>query len=405
MSLSIKDYTGPKLPQYIEGVLQAGEMRGVDAIGDKFYVVEADGELTIKTNNGSKNQFKPRQGESADDNALYERIEIYNDTADAITYRVFYGFGNFLDGRAEIVGTVEVDSSVLPAGASTAAKQDALFAAVSTAAKQDTGNASLASVDGKLPALAGGKVPVVDAVADASLASIDGKLPALSGGKVPVIQATEQTEDAASAGGEKGQVPLFVRRDDVTDQTTAAGDFSIPTVDRFGATVVRDQQRIKRTYSAAFQIVPAANPTDVVEILGAANRLVEITKIIIGGVQTTAGQMLVDLIKRSAANTTGTSTNATKVPHDATDAAASATIKKYTVNPGGLGAAVGSVRSARLPIGKATDLIAPSEINFAERGKPVTLNAATESLCLNLGGVTLTGGTLDVSIEWTETTV
>ena len=78
-----------------------------------------------------------------------------------------------------------------------------LPATAATAAKQDTGNASLASIDGKLPALSGGRVPIdgsgvtqpVSATAlplpsgaatEATLASVDGKLPALSGGRVPV---------------------------------------------------------------------------------------------------------------------------------------------------------------------------------------------------------------------------
>ncbi len=46
---------------------------------------------------------------------------------------------------------VNADSSALPMGAA-------------TSAKQDTGNTSLSSIDGKLPALVGGKVPV-DALA------------------------------------------------------------------------------------------------------------------------------------------------------------------------------------------------------------------------------------------------
>lgn len=45
------------------------------------------------------------------------------------------------------VQTVSVDSLPLPTGAS-------------TAARQDTGNTALTSIDGKLPALSGGRVPV-----------------------------------------------------------------------------------------------------------------------------------------------------------------------------------------------------------------------------------------------------
>lgn len=51
-------------------------------------------------------------------------------------------------GTAAVSGTVAVSASALPTGAS-------------TSARQDTEIASLASIDGKLPALSGGRVPVV----------------------------------------------------------------------------------------------------------------------------------------------------------------------------------------------------------------------------------------------------
>lgn len=143
MSLSIKDYQGPKIPQYITGTLAAGLMRGIDAVGEKFYVVESDGILTIKTNVGTKNEFAQRQGEYANSDALYERIEIYNNTLNPINYKIFYGFGDFTDGRADIIGTVTIDAPVpLPVGASTevtvAAILAKLIAAPATEAKQDT---------------------------------------------------------------------------------------------------------------------------------------------------------------------------------------------------------------------------------------------------------------------------
>lgn len=151
--LSIKDYIGPKIPQYITGTLAAGEMRGLDAVGEKFYVVESDGTLTIKTNNGTKNDFNQRQGENADRDALYERIEIYNNTGAPITFKLFYGFGEFTDGRADIIGTVEITGTVpLPTGAATAAKQDTLAGLVATAAKQDAEAVLVGAVNEAAPA-------------------------------------------------------------------------------------------------------------------------------------------------------------------------------------------------------------------------------------------------------------
>jgi hypothetical protein len=64
---------------------------------------------------------------------------------------------------------VNADSSALPTGAA-------------TSAKQDTGNTSLSSIDGKLPALVDGKIPVdasvsIDSLAkEATLASMSADL-------------------------------------------------------------------------------------------------------------------------------------------------------------------------------------------------------------------------------------
>lgn len=157
----------------------------------------------------------------------------------------------------------------------------------------------------------------------------------------------------------------------------------------------------KRTYSAGISVVPAATATDVIEIIGSASARVEIVRITISGIQTTAGLVLTNLIRRSTAATLGTSTNASLIPHQATDAASTAVVKVYTANPT-VGVAVGTVRSRRVPVGTATSLIAPTEITFGENAKPIILSGVAQTLCINLNGVTVTGGTLNVEIEFNE---
>jgi len=124
-------------------------------------------------------------------------------------------------GSLTIDGSVSVSSSALPAGAA-------------TAAKQDTTIASLASVDGKLPALSGGRIPVdpsgvtqpVSAAAlplpsgaatsalqttgNGSLSAIDGKLPALVDGRVPVDGSgvTTPTREVAATGAADSTVAV-----------------------------------------------------------------------------------------------------------------------------------------------------------------------------------------------------
>ncbi len=210
-----------------------------------------------------------------------------------------------------------------------------------------------------------------------------------------------KAEDAVAASGDTGVFILGVRRDVAVASASAAGDYNELSVGQFGDQYISKLGTRKRSYSTAFTIVPAASATDVVEIVGSASTTVEIVRITIGGVQTTAGQVLVNLIRRSTAATAGSSTNQTLVPHQATDAAATAIVKAYTANPT-TGTSVGNIRSRRLPLGQSTSVVAPTEFTFGENTKPIFLAGVAQTLCLNLGGATVTGGSLDVEIEFTE---
>lgn len=155
--MNIAEYKGPKGLQDTTFTLAAGGLKAFTGVGKLFQVVTSDGVLSIKTDKTTEATFQARQGVMADDSALFERVEITNRTGAPITARVIYGFGQFVDGQSQIIGSVEVTSSVLPAGAATAANQAALNAAVSTAANQalqivqETASAaSVASIDGKL---------------------------------------------------------------------------------------------------------------------------------------------------------------------------------------------------------------------------------------------------------------
>ncbi len=210
-----------------------------------------------------------------------------------------------------------------------------------------------------------------------------------------------KAEDAVAASGDTGVFVLGVRRDVAVASASAAGDYNELAVGPFGDQYISKLGTRKRSYSCAFTVALAASATDVVEIIGSASTTVEIVRITIGGVQTTAGQVLLNLIRRSTAASAGSSTNQTLVPHQATDAAATAVVKAYTANPT-TGTSVGNIRSRRLPIGMSTSLIAPTEFTFGENTKPVFLAGVAQTLCLNLAGVTVAGGSLDVEIELTE---
>jgi hypothetical protein len=160
------------------------------------------------------------------------------------------------------------------------------------------------------------------------------------------------------------------------------------------------------TYTAVITSVAAvAAATDIFTITGSATKTVRITKIAISGTSTSGVRTSVVVIKRSTANTGGTSTTPTAVPLDSTNAAATAVVRSYTANPT-VGTSVGSVRSAKMdfPTTATTNGIQPFEFMLGgEAGQqPITLRGTTEVIAINLNGATITGGSFDLYIEWTE---
>jgi hypothetical protein len=187
-------------------------------------------------------------------------------------------------------------------------------------------------------------------------------------------------------------------------QTTMTG--SLPV------TIASDQSSVsvtiegkKNTYAAAFVgLVVPATPTDVFTILGSATKTVRITAIRFT-VSTTAGSGILinaSLVKRSTADTGGTSTVAVNVPYDSTDSAGTAVVRGYTANPT-LGTAIGPIRAIRYA---ATPAAVPNQEAIFEFGtrpaKTVILRGTSEQLCLNFGSTSITGNVVDVSVEWTE---
>lgn len=157
------------------------------------------------------------------------------------------------------------------------------------------------------------------------------------------------------------------------------------------------------TYSAvASSIASAALATDLVTIFGSATKTVNIINIWVTGVQTTAGQAQFLLIKRSTVNTLGTSTVQTRIQYDSNDAAATATVLAYTANPT-VGTAIGNVRGDRIFLpGAASASDAQGLLWSFVNGKPMILRGVAQGLCINLNGATITGGSINVTIEWTE---
>jgi|SRR5882762_498469 len=169
----------------------------------------------------------------------------------------------------------------------------------------------------------------------------------------------------------------------------------------------------KATYSAAkVGLVPANSATDIFTIT-AGGLLVRVTRIEIVGTSTAATAAALDvlLLKRSVANTGGTSTGSpTPVAHDSQNLAPSASVLSYTANPSALGAIVGTaIRNQKLMLAlatyTATDFPPMDRVNWEFGNRPAqSLVVRTgEVLAVNLNGVTPTAtASLNLMIEWSE---
>lgn len=155
------------------------------------------------------------------------------------------------------------------------------------------------------------------------------------------------------------------------------------------------------TYAASGEIVVAASATDIINIRGSASRLVKVRRIVLTGVNTTLLNVKIDVIRRSSANTGGTSTTTTVAQNDTTDPAATAVVTTYTVNPTSLGASAGIIRSRSITASVTDPPIQSVEMIFGQNGsKAILLRGASEFL--GITGTATGSFTIRYSIEWTE---
>ena len=193
----------------------------------------------------------------------------------------------------------------------------------------------------------------------------------------------------------------------------AANSLQVVSLDKTGAQMSNGEGR-KPTYSAATAAfapnVGAGGTTDVAGIVGSASKQVRVLRFAVSGRATAANQIDVQLVKRSSADTAGSSTAAplAAVPHDSTDAAATAAVTTYTgtnVNPT-LGTSVGVVRAQQSNVSAAGSggAASPVEFDFGTcNDKSIVLNSASEGLYLNFGGAVLPAGlVLNIFVEWSE---
>lgn len=215
-----------------------------------------------------------------------------------------------------------------------------------------------------------------------------------SGETGPLIQGAVTTAAPTYTTGQTSPISLTtggaVRTDSSASVTPVSGTITaIPT------------DGVKSAYSVVMtNITPATSATDLFTIIGSGTKTVRIRNMVLYGSQTTGGVVAVSVIKRSTADTGGTSTTGTAIPWSSTDAAATAVVSAYTANPT-VGTPVGTLSYdiPFIPIVKDTLF----EYNFNLLPFQVyTLNSAAETIAINLNATTVTGGSLTLKISWTE---
>jgi hypothetical protein len=161
------------------------------------------------------------------------------------------------------------------------------------------------------------------------------------------------------------------------------------------AEVVDIRQPTIATYTYTATFTAAATPTDIFVVGGSGTKTIRVQKVCFSATQTTAGMMSFFLIKRSSADTAGTSGTVASIPHDSNSAAATASVLQYTANPT-LGGTVGTVRRSLVMVPATTTALHDGEFcwdfSLSNYTQGVVLRGTAQQLAVNLGGATLPTG-------------
>lgn len=184
-----------------------------------------------------------------------------------------------------------------------------------------------------------------------------------------------------------------------TDPVTVTGSVqaTVPNtisaiIENFGALFVLGQGDAFSASSPVAGFTPVATATDVCVITGSASATITVLDARITGTATAATTADFFLIKRSAANSAGTSAALTVVPHDSADTSVAPTVLQYTANPT-INGTVGVVSQTKvlLPIA-GTVSAAPANLNLLPQGAAIRLNGIAEQLAINYNGAALPAG-------------
>jgi len=232
-----------------------------------------------------------------------------------------------------------------------------------------------------------------------------------SANSAPVVFASDQStlpeqgalgnNGAAASTNRVGVLPCVVQTDPANGSAYTQGRDAAPNCGTDGNLQVEIQPSLRPFSFVASKSFAGSSTTDNAVLPGNASNTVLVTRVIVSCTQTTAGIITLSVIKRSAADTSGTSGSMTAVPDDSTFSAAVSAPLSYTSTGPSVGTPVGNVDTYQLGC-LAAATAAPNDIYVLDRRlKPIVLRGTAQQLAVNLGGA-ITGGNLTVTFEWEE---
>lgn len=238
---------------------------------------------------------------------------------------------------------------------------------------------------------------------DQSTLTVSGSVNATCTGTITANIGTISTIATESSLASRLSESTFTTRTPVLGQSNMAGSRPVVIASNQSTIPVSISASSRQFYSASSTVfTPPATPTDMITIYGSASKTIRVNRITFSSTQTSAGINNIFIIKRSATNTAGTSTTPTVVPLDSSNAAGTAVMRQYSVNPSGLGSAVGTITAIRI-LTPTTTSATQSQYVFDYTSGNVVLRGTSEGLCVNFAGAALpTGLSIAVSIEWEE---
>jgi len=206
---------------------------------------------------------------------------------------------------------------------------------------------------------------------------------------------------AAAATNRVATLPGVAQTSPANGTAYTQGRDAAPNVGTDGNLWASIQPALRPASFVASAKFAGSSTTDNAVLPGNASNTVLVTRVLVSCTQTTAGIVNLSVIKRSAADTSGTSASMTAVPDDSTFSAAVSAPLSYTGTGPSAGTAVGNVDTYQLGC-NASATAGPNDIYILDRRlKPIVLRGTAQELAVNFGGA-ITGGNLTVTYEWEE---